>query len=237
MGKIDNYIEALETLGNGRYHYYDGKINGIGCSEYTRLSLVRAGIISNNESFHAASGNPGPLEDTSRFQKLPWSSSNLQKGDILWSDGHHVATWDGQNGVYEAAPESSHGICDNGKTGVGHWSNHTYWNCGTGTKTWSCIYRIIDSDNVKDTAKEVIGLDKMFNVEMLAAYLPVIKRGSTGDFVKALQKIMTRYGWYNGDIDGSAGPLTEAGIKNLQIALGVVSDGCFALKSWIALLK
>ena len=58
-----------------------------------------------------------------------------------------MATWDGSNGVYEAAPEGTHGICDNGKTGVGHWSKHTYYNCGTGTKSWTCIYRIKEEAN------------------------------------------------------------------------------------------
>ena len=237
MGKIDNYIEALETLGNGRYHYYDGKINGIGCSEYTRLSLVRAGIISNNESFHAASGNPGPLEDTTRFQKLPWSSSNLQKGDILWSNGYHVATWDGQNGVYEAAPESSHGICDNGKTGVGHWSNHTYRNCGTGTYTWSCLFRIIDQEEVKATTKEVVTMDKGINLEALINFLPEIKRGSKNNTVKALQTILAKYGWYSDVIDGTAGPNTVKGIKLMQTALGVDPDGIVGAATWTKLLS
>lgn len=147
--KVNKYINALQELGDGRYHYWDGSANGIGCSEYTRLALVKAGIINSNETFHAASGIPGPLADTTRFEKLAWNPNVLKEGDILWSNGHHVATWDGKNGVYEAAPESSHGICDNGKTGVGHWSNHTYRNCGTGTNTWSCIYRIIDKTITK----------------------------------------------------------------------------------------
>ena len=146
MTKIDKFINALEKLGDGRYHYYDGKPYGIGCSEYTRLALLQAGIIKSGESFHAGSGNVGVLADTTRFQKVPWKASNLQKGDILWSNGHHVATWDGNTGVYQAAPEDTHGICANGKTGVGHWPKHTYYNCGTGTNSWSWIYRIIDNN-------------------------------------------------------------------------------------------
>ena len=130
--KIDKYMDALAELGDGRYHYYDGKAMGIGCSEYTRLALVKAGIIKEGETFHAASGNVGVLADTTRFKKIPWSSNNLERGDIMWSNGHHVSTWDGKNGVWEAAPESSHGISENGKTGVGHFPNHTYYNCGFG---------------------------------------------------------------------------------------------------------
>ena len=67
MSKITDYISALKTLGDGRYHYWDGRANGIGCSEYTRLALVKAGIIKDYETFHAASGVPGPLADSKRF--------------------------------------------------------------------------------------------------------------------------------------------------------------------------
>lgn len=236
MGMIEKFIEALETLGDGRYHYYDGRLNGIGCSEYTRLALLRAGVIRNGESFHAASGIVGPLSDESRFRQIQWDPGNLQRGDILWSHGHHVTTWDGKEGVYEAAPEATHGICDNGKTGVGHWSRHGYFNCGTGKKSWTCIFRIIEEDDIRKTAKEVVTMDKEYNIEALISCLPEIKKGSKCNTVKALQKILQKYGWYADEIDGQAGPNTEKGIKFLQTALGVEPDGIFGANCWKKLL-
>ena len=236
QSKVDKYIAALTELGDGRYHYYDGKPNGVGCSEYTRLALVKAGIIKSTESFHAASGNAGCLADTSRFQRIAWSSANLHKGDIMWSQGHHVATWDGNNGVYEAAPESTHGICDNGKTGVGHWSKHTYYNCGTGTKSWTCLYRIIDTQSIKDDIKEIFAMDKTYNIKVMITLLPTIKQGSTGNTVKALQTILQKYGWYSGGIDGSCGAKTVSGIKLMQTALGITVDGSCGQQTWTALL-
>lgn len=186
MGKVEKYINALKTLGDGRYHYWDGSANGIGCSKYTELALCQAGIIKSGETFHAGSGNRGVLADTSRFECLPWNPAILKEGDILWSQGHHVATWDGVNGVYEASPENTHGICDNGKTGVGHWSKHTYRNCGTGTNTWSCIYRIIDKDTSKTTNATTTTTNTTTTVKAgngLKAFinaLPAIKKGSKG---------------------------------------------------------
>lgn len=232
MGKRNDFLLALNTLGDGRYHYYDGRPDGIGCSEYTRRALIDANIIKSNESFHAASAYEGVLADTTRFQRIPWSPNNLQAADIMWSAGHHVATWDGYNGLFEAAPEWSHGICDNGKTGVGHWSKHTYYNCGTGTKTWSCLFRIIEPEEIKTIAKGIIEMDTTFNFSVLAEYLPVIKYGSKGDFVEALQKILQHYGWYSADIDGHAGNATVAGIKLLQTAVGVGTDGICGPKTW-----
>lgn len=234
---VDKFMLALADMGDGRYHYYDGSSGGIGCSEYVRRALVKAGVISNVDYFHAGSGVSGVLEDKTKFQRIAWNPSVLKKGDLLWSNGHHVAVWDGVKGVYEAAPESTHGICDNGKTGVGHWPNHGYRNCGTGGYTWSCIYRIIDPEEVKHDAKEEFKMDKAFNMKTLAGYLPVVRNGVEDNIVKGLQLIMQKYGWYAGLIDGSCGPVTVAGIKNLQTALGVEVDGSFGPKSWTALLS
>lgn len=235
MNKVDKYIDALEKLGDGRFHYYDGRTDGIGCSEYTRQALIEAGIIKTGENFHAASGFAGVLTDTTRFQRIPWSPANLHRGDIMWSSGYHVATWDGKNGVYEASPESTHGICDNGRTGVGHWSNHTYRNCGNGTYTWTCLYRIIEIQKVKEELKFI--MDKAYNVKMLIEYLPVIQAGSKGNIVKGLQTILKKYGWYADEIDGHAGPKTVNGIKFLQTAVGAYADGICGPKTWGALLS
>ena len=158
MTKKEKFIQSLKRNGDGRYHYWDGSTMGIGCSEYTRICLVEAGVIKENETFHAGSGNVGVLADTKRFMRLPWNPNTLQEADIQWSNFHHVNTWDGARGVYEASPERTHGpkswnVCDNGTTGVGHWSNHGYYNCGTGRNDWDCIYRIIEDSQIVKTGK------------------------------------------------------------------------------------
>ena len=237
MGLIDKFCDELQKMSNACIPYYDEGPGGIGCSDYVKEALQRAGIIKPGETFWSGQGQRGVLEDSSRFQKIPWDPRNLQKGDILWSQGHHVAVWDGKNGVWEGAPKSSHGVCDNGRTGVGHRTNHTYYNCGTGTNTWSNIYRSIDPEDVKHDAQEEIKMDKALIAESLAPYMPVIKSGYKGDIAKGLQKIMAKYGWYQGLIDGDCGPLTVAGIKNLQVAIGTDPDGSFGPKSWKALLS
>lgn len=235
MSKRDVFINSLEMLGDGRLRYYDGGLNSVGCSKYIELALIRAGIIKQGETFHAASGNPGVLEDKSRFQKIEWDPYNLQRADIMFSSGCHVAVWDGSRGVFEAAPEKTHGICANGKTGVGHWPYHGYRNCGNGTFSWTCLYRIIDIQKVAEEIKEVT-MDKKKNVETLIEFLPVVQKGSRCNTVKALQKIMQKYGWYQDSIDGIAGPNTVNGIKLLQTAIGVPADGICGPQTWTKLL-
>lgn len=143
MSKIDVFIEALKKNGDGRYHYYrDSDGSGLGCSDYVKLCLREAKIISITETFWAGQGQIGVLADTSRFEKLS-ASATKKLGDILWYHNAHVSVYAGGNDIYEASPESTHGICSNGKTGVGLWKNHTY-NCAGIPLT--CIYRIKEDE-------------------------------------------------------------------------------------------
>lgn len=239
MGLVDKFINALATKGDGRYCYYNGAPNSRGCSAYVAECLQDAGIIGANESFHAGSGDRGVLEKAKdRFQRLPFNPTNLKKGDILWSNGRHVAVWAGDpySSLYEAAPEQTHTLATCG-TGVGLHKGHGYYNCGDGTYTWDNIYRIIDPDDVKHDAQEEIKMDKGFIAATLAPCMPVIRSGKKGDFVAALQRIMAKYGWYTDAIDGSCGPNTVKGIKLLQQAIGTDPDGSFGPASWKALLS
>lgn len=232
MGLVDKFCTELQKLSDRCIPYYGEGTGGIGCSEYICRALRNAGIIKETESFWAGQGQRGVLGDKTRFQRMDFNPATIKRGDILYSHWTHVLAWDGvRDAVWEGAPVSGHGVCDNGRTGVGHRTGHGYRNCGNGTYSWSDVYRIIDPGEVK---KE---MDKKYNISVMAKYLPVIRSGYTGDMCKALQTIMQKYGWYDDAIDGICGAHTVAGIKFLQTALKVDADGSFGPKSWTALLS
>jgi peptidoglycan hydrolase-like protein with peptidoglycan-binding domain len=53
-----------------------------------------------------------------------------------------------------------------------------------------------------------------------------LKRGSKGDTVKEVQKILKTRGYYTGKIDGDYGPLTETAVKKYQkTTKGLLIDG------------
>ncbi|KAF5073926.1 putative peptidoglycan binding domain protein [anaerobic digester metagenome] len=52
-----------------------------------------------------------------------------------------------------------------------------------------------------------------------------LKLGSTGDKVKELQKWLTDYSYYSGDIDGNFGADTEKAVKAFQEEAGLIVDG------------
>ena len=57
-----------------------------------------------------------------------------------------------------------------------------------------------------------------------------LKKGDTGEQVKWLQLFLQWYGVYNGNVDGSFGPNTEAAVIAYQKAEVLSKDGCFGPK-------
>lgn len=62
--------------------------------------------------------------------------------------------------------------------------------------------------------------------------MTVLKLGSKGTEVKALQQALTNKGYNVGTIDGIFGSKTEVALKSFQESLGVVADG--VLGTWVA---
>lgn len=66
--------------------------------------------------------------------------------------------------------------------------------------------------------------------------LPLLKKGSTGDQVKALQALLNGYGFNCGKVDGDFGSNTDKAAKNFQRAKLLSVDGSVGPATWKALL-
>lgn len=66
--------------------------------------------------------------------------------------------------------------------------------------------------------------------------MPVLRRGSRGWQVAALQALLSRLQIDTGPIDGIFGPRTEAAVRSFQQARGLEVDGIAGPKTWSALL-
>lgn len=66
--------------------------------------------------------------------------------------------------------------------------------------------------------------------------LSVLKRGSKGDSVEALQILLNGYGFNCGKVDGSFGQDTEKAVIAFQKAKGLAKDGVVGPATWAALL-
>jgi hypothetical protein len=66
--------------------------------------------------------------------------------------------------------------------------------------------------------------------------LTVLKNGSKGDSVRALQVLLNAYGFSCGAADGMFGKNTESAVKKFQQKNGLAVDGCVGAQTWGSLL-
>jgi len=69
------------------------------------------------------------------------------------------------------------------------------------------------------------------------ATMPRVRRGSTGDAVVTLQRLLTERGYRPGAADGRFGPRTLGAVLAFQRASGLVVDGIVGPRTWAALGK
>jgi peptidoglycan hydrolase-like protein with peptidoglycan-binding domain len=82
----------------------------------------------------------------------------------------------------------------------------------------------------------VVGPITWLNIDEDAVFShPVLRRGSTGNAVRRVQKRLTLAGYDAGDVDGIFGSATEAGVKALQRASGLHDDGVVGPQTWNAI--
>lgn len=67
--------------------------------------------------------------------------------------------------------------------------------------------------------------------------VPVLKKGSKGEPVGALQGILNAKGFNCGNVDRDFGSKTDAAVRAFQKAKGLESDGSVGAKTWEALLN
>ena len=61
---------------------------------------------------------------------------------------------------------------------------------------------------------------------------PVLRKGSSGPSVKALQQKLNTLGGYGLTVDGSFGAKTDAAVRSYQAGVGVGVDGVVGSKTW-----
>lgn len=70
-----------------------------------------------------------------------------------------------------------------------------------------------------------LSLILLFATTALAAELPYVAKGSKGNVVVRIQRVIQQEGYYSGSLDGIFGSGTEEGVKRYQRANGLTPDG------------
>lgn len=152
--------------------------------------------------------------------------SKIQVGELLWMKGH-VGIYIGDGLAVECTPAWKNGVqvttVKNIKSGTGHkWTKHGKLPYVTYDASASPV---APTPSPAPQAKAISGL-------------PVLKKGSEGKSVKALQILLKGYGYSLGiwGIDSSFGSATEAALKKFQNGVGLEDDGEVGPKTWAKLL-
>ncbi len=65
--------------------------------------------------------------------------------------------------------------------------------------------------------------------------MPILKQGSKGELVENIQETLAISGYYQGELDGDFGSITETAVKDLQKQTGLVVDGIVGDRTWFEL--
>ena len=176
-----DYLSALQAIQDTCYPY-----DQLSCSAMVRKALGMCGRITNAEAndsskLWAIKGYHSLLDDKTRFKRHE-PTETPQDAWLQWYDFSHVSTYDSKggknpNGRWEAAPEDTHPLSENGKTGVGYYPNHNY-ECASVPLT--CYYEILedgDTETKEGDKTKMITASKL--VEMAIA-VAMGQYGSTG---------------------------------------------------------
>ncbi len=162
-----------------------------------------------------ANGVPDQNADTiiRKCSQVSEDFSDLRVGEAVWMPGH-IGIYVGDGLAAEASPKWADGV------------QLTACNCrkaGYHTRTWKKHGR----------------LPYVSYEEQTAVLLQVLCRGSSGEAVKALQRLLRAMGYAIGNknpIDGSFGPKVEQAVRNFQREQGLPVTGWVEQATWEKLL-
>ena len=97
------------------------------------------------------------------------------------------------------------------------------------------LIETINKYKLYEIDREVLGKVIEFQVaKEPAEYYPLLKRGSTGEYVLYWQKFLNSNGFICGLEDGKFGKNTELAVKDFQSCSGLKADGIIGPKTWNA---
>ena len=146
--------------------------------------------------------------------------SNVHVGELLWMKGH-VGIYIGDGKAIECTPSWMNGVQITAVSNMGakpglnnrRWTGHGKLPGITYTNTSNS-----NENNKPDVTK-----------------LPILKKGSKGEYVKTLQTLLVNKGYDPKGIDGIFGNGCLAAVKKFQKDNGLVVDGYVGPKTWGAL--
>lgn len=235
MSKTENAISQMEKWAADNSHGYD-QANRWGpdydCSSAVISAWELAGVPVKAKGATYTGNMRGVFlrcgfEDITSKVNLS-TGSGLKRGDVLLNVVHHTAMYCGDGKEVEASI-NERGTTTGGMTGDqtgGEFKVRSYRNY-----PWDCVLRYSEEGEDSNVPAKTEGGGCKVD-------LPILRRGSKGNSVRALQLLLTGNGCSVGKygVDGDFGGDTAAAVMRYQSKKGLTVDGIAGPATWSALL-
>lgn len=180
------------------------------------IGLIKGVLWGWGNVVYASNGVPDLTADSmiSKCSNVSSDFSSIAVGEYLWMKGH-CGIYIGNGLAVESSPKWKNGVqitaCNCSKQGY----NSRYW-----TKHGRLPYIEYETKGVNTVIVE----------------LSVLRKGSKGEEVKTLQRLMNCFG-HNLSVDGDFGSRTNSALRSYQQSNNLEVDGICGTNSWNSLLK
>ena len=103
-----------------------------------------------------------------------------------------------------------------------------------GPGTWNALLK---TNTTTTTAKPATTTQTTTSTKKDVSKYPMLRKGSTGAYVKELQTLLKNKGYNPNGIDGNFGPGTESAVKKFQKDRKLTVDGIVGQNTWNALIN
>lgn len=227
---------ALAMARDARHGYDQEKRWGpdYDCSSFVITAWQQAGVPVRS-SGASYTGNMLPVflrcgfRDVTKQVNLA-SGKGLQKGDVLLNTAHHAELYVG-NGQCVKAGSNEHGGAAGGASG--DQTGREICVSGYYNYPWDHVLRYMGGETNTSS-----GAAAPPSPQGEGIVLPMLRRGSRGESVKAMQAVLIADGCDCGPdgADGDFGPATETALRRYQAENGLDADGVCGDMSWKKLL-
>lgn len=152
--------------------------------------------------------------------------SKIQVGEVVWLSGH-IGVYIGNGLAVECTPKWKDGVQITAVHNIGTKSGYNGRNW---TKHGKLPYVTYPAEITTETTTSNVA--KTVKVE-----LNILSKGSEGEQVKALQRMLYAMGYSIGSVDGVFGSKTEAAVRAYQKNKGLTVDGVVGQETWNELLN